>query len=573
MSNSTRPERLRAAGMSLREWFQYADRARFDPTIGATITTHRLTHDSRGARKQVDWEQEEWNVRSFLVPLDQEGEHAPLRAAAANWAHHVEFTPYWPDAQTFDFAEISTLNDVIILPWVHVREHPLTGELLIEPRADFLRYHCLDRREVGGAVEYVHPRDGLVVLRTSIDTHSFYDPTAHVTVHRDYLRDYLAARRAALVVAVVADRFANAPSDPELEMEVVEDEPLGENTSRRTTLHSVEDTRHGFAMGRSSLFWNLVVPPYERPKVGRNQWMYHGRDSELTGDEDAPTFIADAEGGRCRAGEPGGPPYLYFRPQVLDKYLTTAGYGAAFHMRSWGFAWGPGDTSVDVGINSKGLITAFAPDIADLSIQDQQHWAHHSSLPDGEVCVELFETRMQQRPPHCPSVLDLVTGARKNFAEAFARRFGGDVYNAFEPLERDEQRMSVGPVRGDMREVVDLAKSLYAWVVESLDTKALRSPLDAQGVAYEKGARQIVLLRTVLVSLAAVPEADARAVVAPLVGLNELRVAAAHALDHSLDAPYQLLGFSSTPTLPRAAWAGIVDSVAGALDRIATLLR
>jgi hypothetical protein len=302
--------------------------------------------------------------------------------------------------------------------------------------------------------------------------------------------------------------------------------------------------------------------------------MYHGRESELEEDDDSPpTFIADAEGRRCRAGEPGGPPYLYFRPQVLDKYLTTAGYGAAFHMRTWGFAWGPGDTSVDVGINSKGLITAFAPDIADLSIQDQQHWAHYSSLPDGEVCVELFETRMQQRPPHCPSVLDLLRGARKNLTEAFARKFGGDIYNATEPLERDEQRMSVGPVRGDMREVVDLAKSLYAWVVESLETKALRSPLDAQGVAYGKDARQIVLLRMVLAGLAGVPEADPRALVAPLVGLNELRVASAHALGHSLDAPYQLLGFSSTPTLPREAWTGIVDSVVGALNRISTLLR
>jgi hypothetical protein len=302
--------------------------------------------------------------------------------------------------------------------------------------------------------------------------------------------------------------------------------------------------------------------------------MYHGREVELGEDEDAPpTFIADPEGRRCRAGERGSPVYLYFRPHVLDKYLTTPGYGTAFHMRTWGFACGPGDTSVDVGINSKGLITAFAPDIADLSIQDQQHWAHYSSLPDGEVCEEMFETRMQQRPPHSPSVLDLVREARKNLAEAFAQRFGGEVYNATEPLERDAQRMSVGPVRSDMREVVDLAKPLYAWVVESLDIKALRRTLDAQGVAYENGARQIVLLRTVLGSLSGVPEADARALVASLVGLNELRVVSAHALDQSLTGPFRLLGFATIPTVPRDAWAGIVDAVVESLNRIAATLR
>lgn len=573
MTNPDRPGRLRAPGLSLRDWFRYADRERFDPTAGATITTHRFTHESRSDQEHVDWEQEEWSIRAFLVPLHLDGEDAPLRAAAANSAHHVDFTPYWPDARTFDFGEASSLGGVTILPWVHLREHPLTGELLIEPRADFLRYHCLDRREAGEAVEYVHPRDGIAVLRTAVDTHAFLDPTARVTVHRDYLRDYLAARRAALVIAVVADRFAHAASDAELELDVFEDEPLGEYTSRTTTLHSAADTRQEFAMGRSSLYWNRVVPPYERPRVRRSQWMYHGRESELDEDEDSPpTFVADAEGRRCRAGAPGCPAYLYFRPQVLDKYLTTPGYGAAFHMRTWGGVWGPGDTSVDAGINSKGLITAFAPDIADLPVQDQQHWAHHSSLPDGEVCVEMFQTRMQQRPPHSPSVPEVVGGARAALAEVYSRQFGADVYKAAEPLDRDRQRMSVGPVRGDMREVVDLAKPLYAWVVESLETKGLRAPLDARGVEYDKAVRQIALLRTVLTAVAGVPEADARVLVAPLVGLNELRVASAHALDRSLDASFKLLGFAGTPSAPRETWDGIVDSVVDALKRIASAL-
>jgi hypothetical protein len=573
MTDSIGKGRLRAVGLSLREWFRYSERERFDPTAGATITTQRLTHQSRSDQEHADWEQEEWSVRAFLVPLDVDVEDAPLRAAAANSAHDVDFTPYWPDARTFDFGEASALGGVTILPWVHVREHPLTGELVIEPRADFLQYHCLDRREVDGAVEYVHPRDGIVALRTSVDTHHFLNPTPHVTVHRDYLRDYLAAKRAALVISVVADRFAHALNDTELQLEVVEDEPIGEYTSVTTTLHSATDTWHGFAMGRSSLYWNLVVWPYVRPRVRRSQWLYHGRESDLEDDDDVPpTFIADAEGGRCRAGAPGCPAYLYVRPQVLDKYLTTPGYGAAFHMRTWGGAWGPGDNSVDVGINSKGLITAFAADIADLPVRDQQHWAQYSSLSDGEVCAEMYQTRMQQRPPHSPSVPDLVANARAALTEIFKRKFGAEVYRAAEPLDRDRQRISVGPVRGDLREVVDLAKPLYAWVVESLETKGLRSPLDAKSVQYEKTARQIVLLRTVLTAVAAMPEADVRALIAPLVGLNDLRVASAHSLDHSLDGAFRLLGLPGTPSTPRQAWDGIVDSVVDSLKRIASAL-
>jgi hypothetical protein len=60
-------------------------------------------------------------------------------------------------------------------------------------------------------VQYMHPLDGNAVLRTSVEKVAFYNPTPHVLVHKDYLRDYLAARRGALLVSAVADRFWNAP--------------------------------------------------------------------------------------------------------------------------------------------------------------------------------------------------------------------------------------------------------------------------------------------------------------------------------------------------------------------------
>jgi hypothetical protein len=140
-------------------------------------------------------------------------------------------------------------------------------------------------------------------------------------------------------------------------------------------------------MGRSSLYWNLVVEPYEHPKPERSPWPYFRPPgaSLSTPDQDRPRFIADIEGTRIVLSDYNHPLYLYFKPHVLEKYLETPGYRVFFHMRTWGQACGPQPEScVDVGINSKGLATAFAADIARLNPQEQLHWAHYSSLPSGE---------------------------------------------------------------------------------------------------------------------------------------------------------------------------------------------
>jgi hypothetical protein len=542
-----------------------------NPVTGATIITHQLLDRRVGKREDVEWEQEEWSVRAFLVAHDPAADSL-RRVLGSIRAHDVDFTPWWPEADTFNFGEASTLAGVEVFPWLYVRTHPLTDILITEPRPDFIRYHCLDRRAGKPFLEYIYPIDDIAVLRTSVTEHSFYNPTPYSAVHRDYLRDYLAAKKVALVVAVVADRFANAAEDEDLELEIVKEASISENAWITTTLHSAQQSPYGLAMGRSSLHWNLAVLPYEHPKVARSYWSYFGDDANGTDMDPPPLFTANPEGNRCALKDPGCPLYLYFRPEVLQKYLTVEGYGVAFHMRTWGAAWGPGDSSIDVGVNSKGLLTALAPDIAKLSVRDQLHWAHHSSLPDGEVCSEMWETRMQQRPPHSPSVPEVIRTARSGLNDAIERRFGETLYVEVELDRRAVQRMSVGPLIKDIREVTELGKTLFAWVVESIDIASLRRALDAAGLAYDPGARQIVLLRTLVAGVANINESDARSLTAPLSGLNELRTAAAHPLHSDFDAALTLFHIDPETASPRDTWDIVVESVAAALHQITVFL-
>lgn len=533
------------------------------------ITTHRFYSESYRSTEAEDWEKEQWEISAALTPIGQL-ENA-VTSIAQTGVSKLSFSPYWKDAETFDFAESMRLAQVELLPGVFLRKHPLTGRLMIEPRQDFTLYHTLDA-QTGG--KYIHPLDDMVVLKVSTEQYEFYDPQAHVSVYNDYLRDYLAARKMGLLISVVADRFAKARSDSELELEKVDLKEVGENAWIRTTIHPA-GTTYKQAMGRSSLYWLVVIKPYDYPKPQRSAWLYDEEpDTSATNlDQNLPLFIADAEGNMVTLSNPPYPLYLHFKPHVLEKYLETKGYRVFFHMRTWGRACGPQlESCVDVGMNSEGLVTAFAPDIAKLRRQDQLHWAHYSSLPNGEICQALWQTRMQLNPPQSPSVRELIIKNRRNFADTYRQRFSQELYSDFEPQQGDVRRMSVGPVRGDMQEVINLAKPLYAWTIESLQVSALRTPLATNGIEFDSQAKQFVLLRTLLKKIVGLSENEAASLVAPLRGLNELRVIAAHSLTRDFDDAFRKLGVESVPESPRDAWDCLVDCIGSAIDSISAAL-
>ena len=575
---------MRPATLSPRDWFRFADRNTYHPAGEREIQTDRLLQRTRSSIDDPDWERDEWSVRAMLVPLGgrtgaEAGEHLE-HALDAIRAHDVTFTPGWTHDGTFDFADSGTLNGIEVLPWMRCWDDPVSGTLGIHPREDFLVYHGLTPRATSaGGLDYVHPRDGLAVLRTAVEQVACYNPTPRVAVLPDYMGDYLAARDVALLIAVVADRFANAPNDDGLEFDPQDRAPVAglppnERAWITTTLHSAATSGLGHARGRASLYWNIVVPPYARPRTERSPWHYP-RIHEVRDDEGpAPTFIFNASGVRRPAADASNVDYLYFRLPVLGKYLDAPGYDVYFVMRHWGQACGPGDACIDVGINERELVTAYALDIADLTHADQQHWASYTSLPDGEVCWELWETRMQQRPPHAPNVVELVGDARGRLADAFRHRFGGDLYPDQSTPARvaDARHMNVGPIRGEQHEVVQLAQPLYSWVIESMSIGALRAPLEQGGIEFDPSAKQIVLLRTVLANVVSVGERRGQSLVTALQALNKLRVNAAHSIEGDVDEQYERMGMAHAPVTPRAAWDAVVEAIVMSLDGITAAL-
>lgn len=535
------------------------------------IETNFFSHSSVHDPSDVDWEQEEWSISAALIPLESLlNESGADIQAASSIRTHLDFEPWWPDVKEFDFGEARHLDGVLAWPWLQHRVHRRTNALLIEPRADFILYHALDKREFPdhpGGTEYVHPLEDSVALRAWVERVAFYNPMPFATVQRDFLRDYLAARKASLLITVVADRFANAPTVDELELERMEQEPIGEYAWLTTAVHERASHNSKYAMGRSSLYWNLLIRGYPEPKQSRNAWHYHDERLQSAMDGQlAPTFIVNSEGTR-RAANEGCPLYLYFSTQVLGLYFTKSGYHAGFHMRTWGGATSP-HGCVDIGVNSRELLNALTSDIAKLPVQEQMHWASHSVLPDGEVCWAMFETRMQQDPPNLPGVIDLTADAFNGLIDSVHSRFGIQLAERVDDLPPDSGRLSVGPIRGEFLEVADLAVPLYSWVIERLRVAELRSLLKAQSVPFETSARQLVLLRLLLTNVAGTAEAEAKTILGPLDALNELRSKAAHVAKPDYSAVLARLGLSAMPVTPRRYWDAVVDAVANSLRQV-----
>jgi hypothetical protein len=495
---------------------------------------------------------EQWCVGSVLVPLERLEE-----AQRVLTYDDLKIEPQWVDRHRFDFGTSAQTRGIPVRPWSFARKHPATGALLAEVQRDFLIYHALDQRGSGDQYELIHPLDNLDVIRVRIEKHAFYNPTLRLEVHRDYLRDFLAAADLGMVIGAVADRFRNVPV-----IDMLTSAPSKAPGDVEVSVNEITGYKDRHWRARSILRRTTSIKAYLDPKPNRSPWHCYDLPSEAPSNLE---FIADAEGRKCTLDS--CPFYLYFKPGVLRKYLKHPHDSVFFHMRSWGAARPAGAIeSIDVGINSAGLVNGFAWDLLRQSPAEQHYWASFSCLPSGPVCEELFQTRMQQNPPHSPGTIDLIQSAIKALNDSYMSRFEDRAHVDIQPDNKACQRLSVGPLEENWDELAELAKDLYSWVVEGLSIVALRKPLNS--VAYEKDWKQFKLIETMMSGVLGCGKADEVIVVGPMKDLNALRVGHAH----NLDVPkirYLNIGGCRV----RDAWFIIVDGVAGGLHFLAERVR
>ena len=253
--------------------------------------------------------------------------------------------------------------------------------------------------------------------------------------------------------------------------------------------------------------------------------------------------------------------WLWFAPEAILAAMKRRGGGLAWHTADTGSVWCSRDYPTHFGLNSAGLVNVHAYDIAKLPMWQQRLWAGHNVSPDSPVSAELLTSQMKAAPaltqaPEAalPVVLEEIDKA--------ARCWIG------QPLskEHDAAALILTAVHRfralEDHGVLALAKDIARLIADRIDISLLRT------VAPAPKGEKWGFLKSLEKALATVAgDADARAMLIPLVGAYELRLGDAHLPSAKIGEAFLLAAVDKSSTRLNQG-RQLLISVVGALARI-----
>jgi hypothetical protein len=287
-------------------------------------------------------------------------------------------------------------------------------------------------------------------------------------------------------------------------------------------------------------------------ELWRTEWIEPASQSPIVrGDRTPPTvfFITDAEGKlENRETLVAGGRWLWFRPEVMPALAHRRGGSLSWYTRDTGSVGCSPDYSVHFGVNSLGLINVYTKDIALLPEWQQKVWAGYNVSPEGKVSEELLASQMKADPAdtHAPeeflakglSKLNYV--ARANLGITILRQ-----HDQVPELIAHAHRFRATDKEG----LFALAKDLARLTADSIDASALQKLVSPpQGIKW----RSLKSLENLLATR--IDPNRARAMLGPLFGIYDLRLADAHLASQELsdalskvnvdqNAPYVTQGY------------------------------
>ena len=386
-------------------------------------------------------------------------------------------------------------------------------------------------------------------------------------VRAEHLKDYLCARRMALRISWYRERQEIVEAEPnfnwprpdgtykdgerwEGRINAIHEggEPFGESMFvmhvTRTNLDFDEDVPH-IEVADETATSSFTRKLSEKRKlyrvageVWRAEWVEPGpRSTRIRGDELRPpiSFVVDAAGKKQTAKsliDSGR--WLWFKPEVIPALIDRRGGSLEWYTRETGGVKGSPDYRVHFGINSLGLVNAYAKDVAYLPEWLQRLWAGFNVSPEGKVSGELFLAQGQGVPARTQAPEAFLPVGIGVLNDAFTQRFGRALFRPrtdsteeFESCHRFKALSASG--------LFGLAKDLVRAVAEHIDTAALHkivSPPEKENWGSLKSLEKVVAT--------VIGEKWAHTALGPLHGIYNLRLADAHIASKDLDEAYGL---------------------------------
>jgi hypothetical protein len=388
-------------------------------------------------------------------------------------------------------------------------------------------------------------------------------------IRSEFLKDYLCARKMALLVSTFRDRIVTiAPTNgtiwtggrlrEELPMmswegstyEVHEGgAPFGARTAvlhvKRTDVDPTDDVPTMSYPGDAkvqSKSWTTQDRGRKlqviRGELWRTEWVEPGPSSPRIRRDavDSPVaFIVDASGSTMRAAElREGMRWLWFRPEVINSLLSKRGGRLTWATRDTGGICCSPDYMVHFGVNDLGLVTVYAKDVATLPEWQQRIWFGSNVSPEGGVSAELLLSQVEATPADTQAPEAFIAQALKTLNVSGEKVCGGAILSdhdqAEEIIRRCHRFRSI-----DSPGFLALAKDLARISADLLNRTVL------YGFLPEAKKQKLGSLKSLEMLVATrINAVRARELLGPLFAIYDLRLADAH-LPGSLTASLELL--------------------------------
>jgi hypothetical protein len=441
--------------------------------------------------------------------------------------------------------------------------------------------------------DWVRPREGYArVARLELE------PDGQATglfVRPEFLRDYLAARKMALLIRLFRDRRISV-ADPST-LGLVSGETIKtkvEDGDAEIWIHDVgaREKVAVFKLARTEAWGTDELPVLGQPtdenttserstrlmqrgtgflalsQFHRAEWIEPLAASPRVGRDRTSsnvTFITDAAGTRTPANELNFEDvgrWLWFSPQVINDLLGRRGTSLTWYTRYTAAVQTSSGESVHFGLNDRDLVVVYAEDVAGLDEWEQRVWAGYNVAPDGGIGDELHASQVAAEPAGTEAPEAWLARARAQLDQAFMRRWGAQLFAPHKDIDAVLARCHRFRAR-DEAGFLGLAKDLARVTFDDFNIGALHAIAPPLG---KEGRGSIRSLERVLTTV--VPAEQARALLGVLAGVNELRHGDAHLPPSSIEDATRLAGVHR-PQSWLAMGGEIIHNVVGTLFRLA----
>lgn len=400
---------------------------------------------------------------------------------------------------------------------------------------------------------------------------------AGVFIRPDYLKDYLCARGMALRIESYRERRAAT----KLRLDISWDQDhWTEQTQDGDFRFSISEVAEGdgpfsgsfslFTIARTETFEPDEVPqlgpPTDENTIGETrhyehkgpkifdldgerrlgEWLDPGATSPIVKRDDVPShvrFIVGAAGETASADELNDEDigkWLFFSAEVVPALKKVRGVSSRWYTLHTGGIGSPAWPPVHFGINSEDLIVCYAYDVARLPEWERRIWSAYSVPPSGGLPPELEAAQIRTEPANTKAPEAYLEAARDALDTAVEKRWGT---RAFRPHPEEKSIIAaVSRFRSLERSgFLSLAKDLARLTADSIDAASMHG-IAPPGAGESKGSLKS-LERVVAMIVGA---EQARKLLAPLVGVYELRHGDAHLPSSTIEEAFRLVGVEDT---------------------------